>query len=183
MLHNYGMMEIVAELSNLDYKPFSVMCKKGHHPQNVQCPIEIKADNHSAWYNRGKALEKLLRYKEAIASYDKAIEIKPDDQLAWWRRGKALDELSRHEEAIASFDKAVEIKPDDLDAWWHRGYALLQLSRYDEAIASYDKAIEIKASSLLFRLESYKTNCEKMEEVIEAMRARDRAKQRDARIL
>ena len=31
-----GMMEIVAELSNLDYKPFSVMCKKGHHPQNVQ---------------------------------------------------------------------------------------------------------------------------------------------------
>jgi len=33
------MMEIVAELSNLDYKPFSVMCKKGHHPQNVQCPL------------------------------------------------------------------------------------------------------------------------------------------------
>jgi len=99
------------------------------------------------------------------------------------RRGNALYQLSRYDEALAFFDKAIEIKPDDHYAWYHRGNALYQLSRYDEALASYDKAIEIKASSLLFRLESYKTNCEKMEEVIEAMRARDRAKQRDARIL
>jgi len=42
-LHNYGMMGIVAEVLNLDYKPVSVMCKKGHHPQNVQRPIP----NHS----------------------------------------------------------------------------------------------------------------------------------------
>ncbi|MBC6472924.1 MAG: tetratricopeptide repeat protein, partial [Hormoscilla sp. GM102CHS1] len=123
------------------------------------------------------------RYDEVIASYDKAIEIEPDDHPAWYNRGYALLQLSRYDEAIASYDKAIEIKPDDYEAWNNLGNALYQLSRYDEAIASYDKAIEIKASSLLFRLESYKTNCEKMEEVIEAMRARDRAKQRDARIL
>ncbi|MBC6472481.1 MAG: hypothetical protein GDA48_06415 [Hormoscilla sp. GM102CHS1] len=41
MLHNYGMMGIVAEVLNLDYKPVSVMCKKGHHPQNVQRPIML----------------------------------------------------------------------------------------------------------------------------------------------
>ncbi len=37
-LHNYGMMGLVAEVLNLDYKPVSVMYKKWNHPQNVQRP-------------------------------------------------------------------------------------------------------------------------------------------------
>jgi len=107
--------------------------------------IEIKPDDHDAWYNRGKALGDLSRYEEAIASYDKAIEIKADYHYAWYNRGYALYKLLRYEEAIASYDKAIEIKPDLHEAWHKRGNVLFHLSRYEDAIASYDKAIEIKA--------------------------------------
>ncbi|MBD2498663.1 tetratricopeptide repeat protein [Nostoc sp. FACHB-280] len=83
-------------------------------------------------------------YKEAIASYDKALEIKPDYYAAWYNRGIALDNSERNEEAITSYDKALEIKPDDNPTWHNRGNALRNLGRYEEAIASYDKALEIK---------------------------------------
>ncbi|MEH1768995.1 MAG: CHAT domain-containing protein, partial [Nostoc sp.] len=97
-----------------------------------------------AWYNRGITLDKLGRFEEAIASYDRAIEIKPDDDLAWYNRGVVLDNLGRFEEAIASYDRAIEIKPDNDSAWINRGSTLDKLGRFEEASASYDRAIEIK---------------------------------------
>jgi tetratricopeptide (TPR) repeat protein len=106
--------------------------------------LEIKPDDHEAWYSRGIALDDLGRNEETIASFDKALEIKPDYHQAWYSRGYALVELGRYEKAIASFDKALEIKPDDHLAWNNRGYALGNLGRNEEAIASYDKALEIK---------------------------------------
>ncbi|MCZ8119819.1 MAG: tetratricopeptide repeat protein [Microcystis sp. LE18-22.4A] len=106
--------------------------------------LEIKPDDHQAWYNRGVALADLGRFAEAIASYDKALEIKPDDHDAWNYRGVALADLGRFAEAIASYDKALEIKPDDHEAWYNRGFALGNLGRFEEAIASYDRALEFK---------------------------------------
>ena len=44
--------------------------------------LEIKPDDHEAWYNRGVALGNLGRLDDAIASYDKALEFKPDDPSA-----------------------------------------------------------------------------------------------------
>jgi tetratricopeptide (TPR) repeat protein len=74
--------------------------------------VEIKPDDHEAWYNRGNALFNLGRYEEAIAAYDRAVEIKPDSHEAWNNRGNALYSLGRYEEAIAAYDRAVEIKSD-----------------------------------------------------------------------
>uniref|UniRef100_UPI0039C6A069 tetratricopeptide repeat protein n=1 Tax=Nodularia chucula TaxID=3093667 RepID=UPI0039C6A069 len=79
-------------------------------------------------------------YKQALASYDKALEFKPDNHDAWNKRGIALWNLGRYEQAIASFDKALEFKPDDHEACYNRGIALGNLERYEEAISSFDKA-------------------------------------------
>ena len=106
--------------------------------------LEIKPDNHEAWYNRGIALFNLGRIEEAIASYDQALKIKPDDADAWYNRGIALDDLGRIEEAITSYDQALKIKPDDADAWCFRGITLGNLGRIEEAIASFDHALKIK---------------------------------------
>ena len=35
--------------------------------------LEIKPDDHEAWYSRGNSLRTLGKHDEAIASYDKAI--------------------------------------------------------------------------------------------------------------
>ncbi|MFH7028678.1 MAG: tetratricopeptide repeat protein [Heteroscytonema crispum UTEX LB 1556] len=45
--------------------------------------IRIAPQDVDDWRGRGIALDKLQRYEEAIASFDKAIEIKPDFHEAW----------------------------------------------------------------------------------------------------
>ncbi|MDZ7965449.1 MAG: tetratricopeptide repeat-containing serine protease family protein [Nostoc sp. DedSLP03] len=104
---------------------------------------EITQKSEDFW-NEGNDYFVKQKYKEAIASYDKAIAIKPDYHEAWYNRGNSLANLQRYSEAIASYDKAVAIKPDDQDAWHSRGISLDNLKRYSEAIASYDKAVAIK---------------------------------------
>jgi tetratricopeptide (TPR) repeat protein len=106
--------------------------------------LKIKPDYHTAWYNRGIALENLGRNEEAIASYDEALKIKSDFHEVWYNRGSALANLSRYEEAITSFDNALKFKPDKHQAWNNRGTALLNLGRYEEAITSFDNALKFK---------------------------------------
>ena len=96
------------------------------------------------WFYRGNEQYKRGDFKEAIASYDKALEFKPDYHYAWNNRGLAQDDLGKLEEAIASYDKALEIKPDYHYAWNNRGIVLRKLGKLEEAIASYDKALAIK---------------------------------------
>jgi Flp pilus assembly protein TadD/ribosomal protein L40E len=96
------------------------------------------------YYNRGVDSDKLGRYDEAIASYDKALKINPNDSGAWHNRGTALGKLGRYAEALDSFNQALKIKTNDFNAWNNRGTALGKLSRYTEAIASYDQALKIE---------------------------------------
>jgi tetratricopeptide (TPR) repeat protein len=101
---------------------------------------------HCAWLSRSRALEKLHRYEEAIASYDHAVALKPDEHNSWSTRGNLLYELARYEEAVGSYDHAVRVKPDDYSSWHLRGVALEKLKRYEESVDSYDHAAEINPS-------------------------------------
>ena len=96
------------------------------------------------FFEKGNILVADQSYKEAIASYEKAIQFKPDKHAAWHNRGTLLSALGRKEEALDSYDKAIEIKSDYHEAWYGRGISLSALGRKEEAIASYDKAIEFK---------------------------------------
>jgi tetratricopeptide (TPR) repeat protein len=92
----------------------------------------------------GNEVSCLGRYKEALASFDKAIYISPESNSIWFSKGNALFYLGRFEQAIAAYEKAIEFKLDCHEAWYNRGITLDILLREEEAIASYDKAIEFK---------------------------------------
>src|SRR5581483_10662061 len=64
----------------------------------------------------GVANAALLRFDEALASYDKAIQLRPDFAVAHYNRGNALSDLKRPDEAVASYDKAIRIRPDHAEA-------------------------------------------------------------------
>jgi Flp pilus assembly protein TadD len=49
--------------------------------------------------NRGSALGCLGRYKEALASFEKAIDLEPNCQRAWGEKSYALLLLGRKKEA------------------------------------------------------------------------------------
>ncbi|MDY6939169.1 MAG: tetratricopeptide repeat protein [Cyanobacteriota bacterium] len=136
--------------------------------------VELKPDDHIAWYNRGIALRDLGRFEEAVASYDRAVELH-DDHTAWYNRGIALRDLGRFEEAVASFDRAVEIKPDDHMAWSNRGIALRDLGRFEEAVASYDRAVEIKPDDHMVWVNRGALLCDCMTQYEEAVASFNRA--------
>ena len=66
----------------------------------------------------------LSRYKEAIASYKKAIDLKPEKVQAYNNLGLVLNELGQHQEAITNYNKAIELKPDYAEAHYNVGNTL-----------------------------------------------------------
>ncbi|HEY9872806.1 MAG TPA: tetratricopeptide repeat protein [Candidatus Obscuribacterales bacterium] len=85
--------------------------------------------NYWAWYRRGDGLDRVGKYYQAIASFDKALEVRPTDYWAWYRRGEALRQMRRYQDAIACFDKALEIRPDDRNTLNSKHLSLDQLGK------------------------------------------------------
>jgi tetratricopeptide (TPR) repeat protein len=98
------------------------------------------------WSEKGRCLNRLERYDEALECLDKAIEIDCNYARAWTYKGNVLDDLKRYDEALVFYDRAIELDENDKLAWAWRGDVLDNLKRYDEALASFDRAIELDAN-------------------------------------
>jgi len=108
----------------------------------------VKSTNATDLYNRGETLSELMRYKDALDAYNRAVELRPDYVEAWKGQGNTLLELKRYEDALNAYDKAIQIQPNYLEAWMGRGNALDRLQRYEDAINSFDGALKIQPNHL-----------------------------------
>jgi|GEM_PF-618505 len=73
----------------------------------------IKFANYAyVWHHRGDVMYDLKRYREAIASYEKAVQIDPEYVRSMYSRGLVLAELGRDREALTAFDQILELYPD-----------------------------------------------------------------------
>jgi tetratricopeptide (TPR) repeat protein len=107
--------------------------------------ILAKAPDYAEGHNnRGAVLQKLARYDEALASYDRAIALKPGYANAHFNRGATLKKMGRYDEALTSYDQAIALNPAHAEAWNNRGVLLQEMTRHDDALASYDKVIALK---------------------------------------
>ncbi|MEG4836671.1 tetratricopeptide repeat protein [Microcoleus sp. B9-D4] len=95
------------------------------------------------WVEKGRCLNSLERYDEALECLEKAIEIDSNYARAWANRGDVLESLKRYDEALVSYDKALELDENDPWHWAKRGYLLNNLKHYEEALESFDRAIEL----------------------------------------
>ncbi len=101
--------------------------------------------NSEQLYNiEGSSNLRLGMYKEAIASYKKALDIAPDYVEALNNMGAAYHELGKLEEALNAFKQAISIKPDYADAYYNMGRSLYVKQNLPEAVNSYNKTISIK---------------------------------------
>jgi tetratricopeptide (TPR) repeat protein len=106
-------------------------------------PNHASSGRADALNNRGNALRRLKRPREALACYDAALAIRPDFPEAFSNRGNALLDLKRPVAALKSYDRALAIRSSYADALSNRGVALLDLQRPVEALASYRKALAV----------------------------------------
>jgi len=89
------------------------------------------AETHS---NLGIILKELGRFKEAEASYTRAIALKPDFAEAYYNVGITLKELGRLDEAQASYTQAIALKPGFTQAHSHLGKILLMKGQHREGL-------------------------------------------------
>ncbi|MEG4075370.1 tetratricopeptide repeat protein [Microcoleus sp. Pol14C2] len=99
------------------------------------------------WVEKGRCLNSLERYDEALECLDKAIESDSNYARAWANRGDVLDNLKRYDEALVSLDRAIELDEYDPWHWAKRGYLLNNLKHYEKALESFDRAIEFDANN------------------------------------
>ena len=110
--------------------------------------LEIDGEFCKAWANRGIALSKMGRLKEALNSFERALEINPHDPDIHVGIGSVLqDDLGRSKEALEHFDIAVKLDPSQSMTWHCRGVALQAIGKLEEACSSYEQAIRVDGNN------------------------------------
>jgi tetratricopeptide (TPR) repeat protein len=104
-----------------------------------------------AWIQKGFALDRIGRSKEALACYDKALEIEPKNPGIMCLKGFAFNNLAEFEKSIECYDEVLKVNPEDAFSWYQKGSALESLGRYIEAMECYDRALEIDPTDALIR--------------------------------
>lgn len=92
----------------------------------------------------GNALAGQNKFKEAVASFRKALHIDPSVAELHFNIGILLTNLSRADEAISSYKKTLSLKPSFTDAHYNLGAALQAKGQFKQAATSYKKAIELE---------------------------------------
>jgi tetratricopeptide (TPR) repeat protein len=110
----------------------------------INLALKRSPNNVQALNNRGNALSALKQFKEALASYDRAIVACPDFADAHSNRGNALKELRRFADAVAAYDRAVALRPDYAEAHSNRADALTAVGRFADALAACDRALMLR---------------------------------------
>ena len=108
-------------------------------------------EDADVYFNKGVALEKVGRHKEAIAAYRSAVMARPDYAEAYKSMGKLMAQLGLHEEAIEAYRFADAANPADADAeaYFNSGLALENLGQHTEAADAYKQAISLDPDSEL----------------------------------
>jgi tetratricopeptide (TPR) repeat protein len=78
--------------------------------------VDAHDQDDVAYFNLGRAYNKLNQDQDAAKALKQAVKIKPDDTEYQTELGAILIKLAQYQEAIAPLKKALEIDPDNIRA-------------------------------------------------------------------
>lgn len=78
--------------------------------------IKKNEKDDAAYYNMGRALNKLDEDEDAAKALKEAVKLKPEDTLYQTELGAILNKLAQYDEAVRALKKALEIDPDNSEA-------------------------------------------------------------------
>ncbi len=106
--------------------------------------------NADACNGKGKVLNALKRYDEALAAYRQAIRLDFNYAPAYAGKGTTLTNLERYSEALLAFKQAIHLDSDYAPTYNGRGDTLKALKRYDKALAAYEQAIHLDPDNAVY---------------------------------
>jgi len=83
-------------------------------------------------------------FKEAIASFSKALELDPEYGKAYNLLAHTYSAMGNYEKAIEYFNKYTFLSPDDANPFDSMGELYFKLGKLDKAIVTYKEALEAK---------------------------------------
>jgi len=160
-LHQIGQWEAAKyfyeQVLVLEHRHFEAMHMLGLVALQSQSPeislgwidqaLALSPPNATMLFHRALALEKLLRFDEAISSYDRVIAIRPAFVQALVNRGAIWKRLGRLDMTIASLQQALSVDATCVPAYLNLGNAQAARKQWGLALASYQKAIELDPGS------------------------------------
>jgi tetratricopeptide (TPR) repeat protein len=96
-----------------------------------------------AQYNAGLVHAQAGRWKEAEASFSKAVTYDPTDADAFVQLGHVYKYLKRYPDAVTAYRQATTLRPEDFNAYLSLGDVSMRLKDYAEAVQAYRRATEI----------------------------------------
>ncbi len=110
--------------------------------------IEVFGDKvSSAYNNRGVGYEKMGRFQEAFADYEKALRLKPDYPDALVNRARLKRLMRDLEGSLKDLERAAALAPTHLKVFNSRGVVLDLMGRHREALHEFQKALSLNPFS------------------------------------
>jgi tetratricopeptide (TPR) repeat protein len=94
-------------------------------------------------YNAGLIHAQAGRWKEAEASFSKAVKFDPKDADAYVQLGHVYQRLQRYGDAVTAYRQATTLRPDNLEAFLSLGDASMRVRDYAGATNAYRTATEL----------------------------------------
>jgi tetratricopeptide (TPR) repeat protein len=101
-------------------------------PKNVDRLLALARAQSAAW-----------RYRDAIATYTRALEFAPQDARLFRHRGHRYISVRQFDKAVADLKRAAQINDRDFDIWYHLGLAHYLHGEFAEALAAYEKCYAV----------------------------------------
>jgi tetratricopeptide (TPR) repeat protein len=103
-------------------------------------------------YAEGYGLSYQEKYKEAVASFDKALAIRPDYGNAMYERGFNYLSMNDYEHAISDFLGARQLGVDGEYTYWNLAWAYYLMGRYEDAISANNVILDSDPSVIGMRM-------------------------------
>ncbi len=108
--------------------------------------IELDPANVAAHFGLGTILQRLKRYADAIASFERTLEIAPDHAQAAASIARCKLELKEHASAEEWMRRAVALAPENPQFRINLGVAMANQGRYAESLEVLKRAAELESA-------------------------------------
>ncbi len=106
--------------------------------------IEKYPSNPSAYYNLGIASQKLEKYDEAIANFQKVLNFEPSNKDAKLELARSYQMNNENKKALDIYNEISKTVKDDANLYYNMGLVYVNLNNYTESIKLFEKALELK---------------------------------------